>query len=49
MELAHLDVPFGFIHLAVNKQITEKMQNIYLIAEHSGFIKYSLNFIKLMI
>ena len=31
-------------NLAVNKLITEKMQNIfYQIAEHSGFIKYTLN------
>ena len=31
-------------YLAVNKLITEKMQNIFsLIAEHSGFIRYTLN------
>ena len=31
-------------YLAVNKLITDKMQNIfYLIAEHSGFIKNTLN------
>ena len=37
MELAHLeDVNFGF-YLAVNKPITDKMQNIY--CKLSGFIK----------
>ena len=30
-------------YLAVNKLITDKMQNIFsLIAGHSGFIKYTL-------
>ena len=28
-----------FYYLAVNKLITDKTQNIFLIAEHSGFIK----------
>lgn len=33
----------GF-YLAVNKLIPDKTQNIfYLIADHYGFIKYSLN------
>ena len=45
MELAHLeDVHLGFLLLAVNKLITDKMQNIfYLIAENSGFIRYTLH------
>ena len=35
-------------HLAVNKSITVKTQNIFsLIIEHSGFIKGSLNSIEL--
>lgn len=38
MELAHLkDVQLDFFYLAVKIRI--KMQIIYLIAEHSGFIK----------
>ena len=33
-----------FFYIAVNKLITAVMQNIfYLIAEHSDFIKYSLD------
>ena len=45
MELAHLDVHLDcrFFYLAVNKLIIDKMQNISLIAKHSGFIKYFLN------
>ena len=32
------------LYLAVNNLITDKIENIfYLIAEHSGWIKYSLN------
>ena len=45
MELPYLEyVHFVlFFYLAVNKLITDKMQNIFcLITEHSGFIKYSL-------
>ena len=42
MELALLEnVNLGF-YLAVNKLITDKMQNIFsLIGEYSGFIKYA--------
>ena len=33
-----------FFYLAVNKLIIDKTQNtFYLIPEHTGFIKYSLN------
>ena len=49
MELAHFAVVylvcflFNF-YLAIDKLITDKMQNIfYLTAEHSGFIKDTLN------
>ena len=43
MELAH-SKDVHLIFLAVNKQITNKMQNTFrLIVELSGFIKYSLN------
>ena len=45
MELAHFknEVRF-FFYLAVNKPITDKMQNMFdSIAEHSGYIKYPLN------
>ena len=35
---------FFFLNLAVNKLISDKIQNIFsLIAEHSRFIKFSLN------
>ena len=38
------DDHFSGGYLAVNKLITDKMQNIFLlIAECSGFIKYTLN------
>ena len=44
MELAHLKVLTLVFYSAVNKLIIDKRQNIYsLIAEHSGFIKYTLN------
>ena len=47
MKLTRLeDVHFVFVFcLAVNKQITDKTHTIleYLIAEHSGLIKYTLN------
>ena len=44
MELAHFEaVHFDFFFLVINKLITDKMQNIFLlIVEHSGFMKYSL-------
>ena len=43
MKLPHLDVHL-VLYLAVNKLITNKMQNIFhLIAEYSGFMKYTLN------
>ena len=36
--------PPPFFNLAVNELITDKIQNIFpLIAEHTGFVKYSLN------
>ena len=31
------------VFLAVNKLITDEIQNIFLIAKHSGFLKYTLN------
>ena len=43
MDLAHLVVHSG-IFLAVNELITDKKQNIFLITEHSSFMKYSLIF-----
>ena len=44
MQLAYVDdVSCGLFTLAVDKQMTNKTQNIiYLIAEHSVFIKYAL-------
>ena len=39
-----MDVHLGIFYLAVNKLIIKKTKNmIYLIAEHSGSRKYSLN------
>ena len=35
------------IMIAANKLITDNMQNIYLTIEHSGFMKYSLNYLNL--
>ena len=45
MKLSHLeDVHIVLFYLAVNKQITDKTQNIFsLIAEHSGFREYFLD------
>ena len=44
MELALLECLLLVFYLAVNKLITDMTQNIfYLIAEHSGFIKHTLN------
>ena len=44
MELIHLKNVHLGLYLAVNKLITEKMQNIFsLIAKYSDFIKYTLN------
>ena len=46
IQLEHLeDVYIRFFkNLAVNKLFIDKMQSIFsLIAEHSGFIKYTLN------
>ena len=39
MELTHR-MHTSVFYLAVNKLITDDAQNIYFIAEHSGFIKY---------
>ena len=52
MELAHLEnVHLNTFYLAVNKLITDEMQNVFfsLIVAHSSFIKYTLNKIDLMI
>ena len=45
MEYAHQqDIHFCFsFNLVVNKILTEKMENICLIAENFGSLKYSLN------
>ena len=44
MELAQMEDVHSFFYLAVNRLITDKMQNsFYLITEHSGSIRYSLN------
>ena len=37
------------VYLAVSKLIQEKMQSFYLIAGYSGFRKYILNYIELMV
>ena len=46
IELAHSENVhlffFSFFYLAVNKLITDKLQNIFLITEHSGFMKINL-------
>ena len=43
MDLAHLDVKCYF-DSAINKLIIDRIQNISsFIAEHFGFLKYSLN------
>ena len=51
IHLIHYYIYFSYYHyyLAVNKLIIDTTQNIYLIAEHSGFIKYTLNKLDLMI
>lgn len=40
----HTECSLWFFYLAINKLVTDKMQNVFnLIVEHSGFIKYTLN------
>lgn len=40
----HTGCSLWFFYLAINKLVTDKMQNVFnLIVEHSGFIKYTLN------
>ena len=42
-ELTHIEeVHLCLFYLAVNKLITDKNQNIFFIAEYSGFLKYTL-------
>lgn len=40
----HTECSLWFFYLAIGRLVTDGMQNVfYLIVEHSGFIKYTLN------